>query len=151
MSCGNRCENCSCGDNNDLLDDEDGDEFLEAVGDGLVFLLDEQIVPHVLDLGRRTLHFCFQINEGWSFEETSFVSIGVAVHNPEDMYDPYIGMGLAGFSLKYDSQELGVYVNRKAWKSLNANQKCLFVENWLKNCCMMEMLPISRRAAMGGR
>jgi hypothetical protein len=146
MSCGNKCENCSCG-----VKPVDGDSFMGDVEEGLVFLFEENLVPHVLDLGGRVIHFCFRISEGWSFEETSYVSIGVAIHNPEDTYDPCIGMGLSGLSLKRDSYDLGVYVSRKAWKSLNSNQKRMFVENWLKNCCMMELLPVSRRAAMGGR
>jgi hypothetical protein len=135
----------------DIEDWEAEVEFNEAVVEGYKFLVDNNIPVFSSDFGKRIIHFTFQAECVEDNKELMDVSVGISIHNPIDGYSKEIGDGLAGFSLKHKTEDFGLFVYRTAWKSLNAIQKILFVENWLMNLCMMEQLPVSRRAAMGGR
>jgi hypothetical protein len=135
----------------DLEDWRSEVEFNEAVVEGYKFLVDNNIPVFSSDFGKRIIHFTFQAECVEDNKELTDVSVGISIHNPVDGYSKEIGDGLAGFSLKHKTEDFGLFVYRTAWKSLNAIQKILFVENWLMNLCMMEQLPVSRRAAMGGR
>ncbi len=140
------CKNCKCQKNSKCngLDDD----LNKAVVKGLEYLKWGNASVYEGDFGKRRFNFAF---EDWPTEneEELVIGVGIAIHNPKDRYSQAVGRGLAVFMMMWGNLE--ILVNRSAWKSLNAKQKKEFVENWLRNKCMMNELPISRRAAMGGR
>ena len=149
------CKNCSCdqskkkGNKHQEAFDK---EMQRQVVVGNNFIKKNGLAIYEGNFGRRRYHFVFQAYRTPSCPSGGIlVDIGLAVHNPKDKYSTGIGVGLAGYMLAEQPMTYAVIVSRKAWKSLNSDQKSRFVDNCLNNLCMLEELSVSRRAAMGGR